>query len=216
MSEESLDVYCPECTMHVSARIVASGNGGFSTSATNPIDEVDAEYHGDVYFVCLCRRCSHPFLVRRSLYGVPGEFETITSEEVLYPSEKKLPLDGAPANIKAAHQQAVRAFSAGLYEPCALMCRKCLEATCKALGATGRDLNKRLESLLQAGHIDARLLEWAHGIRLIGNEAAHDPDITVSKRDARDVLDLTESILMYVFSLSARFEKFKSRRAKNP
>src|SRR6185503_8956226 len=167
------------------------------------------------YYICLCGRCSQPFLIRQSLYGVPGEFESITEEKILYPSEKKLPLDGVPNTIKSAYDQAARSFSASLFEPCVLMCRKCLEATCKNLGAKGRDLNSKLQSLFDSGHIDSRLLNWAHGIRLIGNEAAHDPDTKVTKRDARDVLDFTEAILIYIFSLTSRFDAFRTRRANS-
>jgi hypothetical protein len=90
-----------------------------------------------------------------------------------------------------------------------------LEATCKTLGAKGKDLNAKLQNLFDGGHIDSRLLNWAHEIRLIGNEAAHDPDMKVTKRDARDVIDFTESILIYVFSLTSRFEAFRTRRANS-
>ena len=46
------------------------------------------------------------------------------------------------------------------------------------------------QSLCDGGRIDSRLLNWAHEIRLIGNEAVHDPDTKVAKCDARDILDL--------------------------
>jgi len=94
------------------------------------------------------------------------------------------------------------------------MSRKCLEAVCKILGAKGRDLNARLGELHEAGHIDSRLLDWAHQVRLIGNEAAHDIDVPVTKQDARDVLDFTEAIMIYVFSLTKRFESLKRRRTE--
>jgi hypothetical protein len=94
------------------------------------------------------------------------------------------------------------------------MCRKCLEATCKALGAKGRDLNARLQNLHGGEYIDARLLNWAHEIRVLGNEAAHDVDLAIAKSDARDVLDFTEAILIYIFSLTARFRAFQDRRPK--
>lgn len=213
MPKDEFDVFCHECNMVIAAKVIAEGNGGFSSNASFPMDACYTEYHGDHYFVCLCRRCSSPFLIRQSLYGV-GEFESVTDEVILFPTEKKLPLDGVPVTIRSAHDQAVRSFSASLFEPSVLMCRKCLEATCKALNAKGRDLNARLKSLCDGGHIDSRLLNWAHEIRLLGNEAAHDPDIKVTKRDARDVLDFTESILIYVFSLTSRFEAFRSRRSK--
>lgn len=215
MSKTEFDVFCPTCNMLVAAKVVAEGNGGFRSDAVNPLDEVETEYHGEHYYISVCGRCSQPFMIRESLFGIPGEFETVTDEKVLYPTEPKLALGGVPNMIKSAYDQASRSFSASLFEPCALMCRKCLEATCKTLSAKGRDLNSRLQSLYDSGHIDRRLLDWAHEIRLIGNEAAHDTDTKVTKRDARDVLDFTEAILIYVFSLTARFQAFQARRAKS-
>lgn len=215
MEKASFDVFCPECNILVEAKVIANGHGGFRSNALNSIDEIDSEYHGDNYFVCLCQRCSQPFLVRQSLYGIPGEFETITEESVLYPSESKLLPDALPAAIKTAYDQALRSLNASLFEPCVLMCRKCLEGVCKILKANGRDLNVRLSKLSEAGHIDSRLLSWAHQIRLIGNEAAHDIDTPVTKQDARDILEFTEAILIYVFSLTKRFESMQARRTKS-
>lgn len=213
MSKEEFDVYCPDCNVIVAAKVVAEGNGGFRSEAINPLDEIHAEYHGDHYYVCLCRRCSQPFLIRQSLYGIPAEFETVTDEAILYPIQKRLPIQGVPNTIKSAYDQAARSFSASLFEPSVLMCRKCLDAICRSFGATGHDLNSKLQNLFNGDHIDSRLLNWAHEIRLIGNEAAHDHDAKVTKRDARDVLDFTEAILIYIFSLTSRFEAFRARRA---
>jgi hypothetical protein len=212
MSKTEFDVYCPDCNMMIAAKVVAEGNGGFRSTATNPEDEIDAVYYGEHYYVCLCGRCNQPFLIRQSLCGVPADFETMTDEEILYPIQKKVTLGGVPNTIRSAYDQAVRSFSAKLFEPSVLMCRKCLDATCKKLGAKGRDLNAKLQGLFDAGYIDSRLLNWAHEIRLIGNVAAHDPDTKVTKRDARDVLDFTEAILIYIFSLTSRFEAFRARR----
>jgi len=69
------------------------------------------------------------------------------------------------------------------------------------------------QARINSGHIDSRLLNWAHEIRLVGNEAAHDIETSVDKSDARDVLDFTEAILIYTFSLTARFRAFQARRA---
>jgi len=214
-TKEAFDLFCPICNILVEAKVIADGNGGFRNDAVNPLDEIDTEYHGDHYYVCQCGRCNQAFLIRQGIYGVPGEFETITDETVLYPPDSKLPIDGLSTAISTAYEQAAKSFVASLYEPCVLMCRKCLEATCKDLGAAGRDLKERLHALHDAGHIDERLSEWAHGIRLLGNEAAHDTDMVVSKNDARDVLDFTQAILIYVYSLTARFDQFKNRRAKS-
>lgn len=215
MSKIEFDAFCPVCNILIAAKVIAEGSGGFRNDAINTLDEIETEYHGDYYYVCLCGRCSQPFLIRQSVFGVPGQFETVTDEIILFPTEKKLPLNGAPDSIKSAYDQAARSFTASLFEPCILMCRKCLEATCKNFGAEGPNLNSKLQNLFDAGQIDSRLLDWAHEIRLIGNEAAHNSDTKITKRDARDVLDFTEAILIYMFSLTSRFQAFCARRARS-
>jgi hypothetical protein len=214
MDEESFDVFCPECNIQVAARVICSGSGGFSSNAVNPVDEIDAEYHGDTYSVALCRRCNSPFLIKQSRYGVPGEFETITNEVVLFPQPSRLPAEGIPDSVQRAYEQAHKCYSSSSYEACALMCRRCLEALCKSLAASGKSLQAKLDALSDTGTIDKRLTQWAHGIRAIGNEAAHDTDTELTKIDARDALDFTEALLMYIFALNARFTEFQQRRSQ--
>lgn len=214
MRKSSFDVFCPVCNILIEADVVAEGSGGYRSDAITPLDKADAEYYGEHYSVCLCPRCSQPFLIRQSLYGIPGEFETITEETILYPAESKLLAEALPDAVKTAYDQAAKSLNASLFEPCVLMCRKCLEAVCKTLGVQGDNLNKRLSRLSETGQIDSRLLKWAHEIRLVGNEAAHDIDTPVTKENARDVLDFTEAILIYIFSLTKRFESFRARRMR--
>ncbi|QPL55161.1 DUF4145 domain-containing protein [Vibrio navarrensis] len=52
-------------------------------------------------------------------------------------------------------------------------------------------------------------------IRALGNDAAHAITANVSKEDAKDCLDLTEALLIYIYSLGHRFEEFELRRQKN-
>lgn len=215
MHESGFDVFCPNCNVLVEAKVIAKGSGGLKGYSANFIDEVDTEYHGDLYFVCLCGRCGQPFLIRQSLYTIPGEYESITDETVLYPTESKLVQEDLPKGVKTAYDQASKSLNASLFEPCVLMCRKCLEAVCRTFDAKGSDLNKRLRSLSEAGHIDSRLLSWAHEIRLVGNEAAHKVEAPVTKQDARDIFDFTEAILIYVFSLTKRFDSLRARRTKS-
>ncbi|MFP4195005.1 MAG: DUF4145 domain-containing protein [Desulfobacterales bacterium] len=91
---------------------------------------------------------------------------------------------------------------------------KCLEAVCKDFNAKGRDLSQRLTRLHETGYIDSRFLDWARQIRLIGNEAAHDIETIVTKNEERGVFDFTEAILIYVYSLTKRFESLKPRESK--
>lgn len=213
MSKDSFDLFCPDCNILVAAKVIASGSGGFRSDAVNPLDEVDTEYHGQYYSVALCGRCSRPFLIRESLYGIPGEFEAVTDEKLLFPASPTGSLDGVPKPALSSMEQAVRSFKTGSYDAAALMCRRTMEAVCRALGAAGSSLASKLQSLRDSGHIDEKLLKWAHGVRLVGNDAAHEIDQGISREDAQDVLELTEALLLYVFSLDKKFREFENRRA---
>jgi len=60
--------------------------------------------------------------------------------------------------------------------------------------------------------IDSKLITWLDGLRMIGNDAAHDLNAQIDKSDALDSLHFVEAVFMYVFSLNARYDEFQSRR----
>ena len=211
---DSFTLFCPTCNLQVEARSIARGHGGYQRASDDPFDgEIETEYHGDAYLVAICPKCDSPFLLKQSRYTVLGDSETVTREELLYPKSTPLPLSGVPEPVRRAFEQAQRSFATASFDACALMCRRSLEALCKSFGVEGRTLAVKLEALAGRQINEARLVEWAHGIRHVGNEAAHDTDSEVSKDDARDALDFTEALLTYVFVLNERFETFSVRRA---
>lgn len=211
----SRDLFCTSCNMLVVAEEIAEGSAGMRSEAVNPLDEGDAEYRGDTYTILVCPRCRNPFLVRESVWGIPAEFETVTDTALLYPQLTRVLPSDAPEPVTRSWDQALKSFNAGLYEPAAIMCRRCLEAVCLSFNAPGRNLYLKLDSLAQSGIIDTRLGEWAHSVRAVGNDAAHDPNVSLSKEDARDALDFTEALLLYVFTLRRKFERFQERRSQS-
>lgn len=215
MAESSFDLFCPQCNVVVEAYVIAEGRSALPGKAADQTDAPQAEYPGDRYSVCLCRRCSQAFFLRQSPCAVPGELKEGTIAAVLYPSESTLSTEALPEAVKTAYDQAARSFRAALFEACVLMSRKCLEAVCNIFDAEARDLSTRLSILHEAGHIDSRLLNWAYQIPLIGDDAAYDIDSEVTREDARDVFEFTEAILIYIFSIMKRFESLKVRRPKS-
>ncbi len=211
MEKETFDVFCPTCNILVEAKVIARGFGGARSDAVSPNDEVDREYHGDYYSIAICRRCNGPFLVRESCFTGLAESWTDTDEAVLYPAASGPKIEGLPDSIGRAVTQAHRSFATASYDACALMCRRALEALCKNLSAKGGDLAQQLANLKEQGRIDSRLRDWANSVRLVGNEAAHDVDAAVTAEDARDILEFTEALLMYVFTLDSKFRAFEAR-----
>ena len=213
MNHKTFDQFCPECNILVQMNVIGESHEKFLNNYGLPL-ELGQEYTGYVYYISLCVRCKHPFFIQQKFYGVAGEFESMTDEITLYPKSTNISLDNLPELIKLSYQDAAKSFSASLFEPCVLMCRKTLEVICKLNNAQGNNLFKKLENLKALGLIDQRILDWSHEIRSIGNDAAHDISLVISKEDARDSLDLTEAILLYIFSLNSRFQNFKQRRLK--
>ena len=72
----------------------------------------------------------------------------------------------------------------------------------------------RLKRLQDNRIIDQTILQWADGVRIVGNDAAHDLKMEITKTDAKDTLDFTEAVLLYVFVLQSRFSEFQERRKK--
>jgi hypothetical protein len=98
------------------------------------------------------------------------------------------------------------------YTAAAIMCRKTLEGICAAHNAESRNLAQSLKVLRDNETIDRRLFEWAEELRLFGNEAAHDVNVTITASDAQDIVDFTRALIEYVFTFRDRFESFKQRR----
>ena len=218
MTEEietnTLDIFCNQCNLQTIARVVATH---IKTTPVNPneafTDPADTPYYVSEYAIALCSKCETVFLVESKFYEIPGEVCAPQGVSVLYPSDRNVSTGGMPETASRAYVSATRSYQVGLYEPCVIMCRKCIEALCQELGAKKGNLKERLGTLQKSGHIDQKLLTWADELRLIGNDAAHDLDIVIEQVDALNALEFVEAILMYAFSLTRKFEEFKKRRA---
>lgn len=221
MTEETerktFDVFCDQCNLQTTARVVATHVETKPVNAHQALtDPVDTPYYVTEYAIALCSKCDRVFLVESDFYEIPGEVCAPQGVSVLYPTDRNISTDGMPETASRAYAAAARSYQVGLYEPCVIMCRKCIEALCQELGATKGNLKERLDSLRKSGHIDQKLATWADELRLIGNDAAHDLDIVIEQVDAQNALEFVEAILMYAFSLTRKFEEFKNRRASKP
>lgn len=202
--------FCETCNVQVAARVVAT-HSELKPEALDP-DEC-TPCRGFLYSMCLCEKCESVFLFQTEYYEVEG-ISSQMGESLLYPPLDKTPLENLPVSIDRAYRTALKSFRAGLYEPCVIMCRKCLDGFCQEFGLPKGNLYDRLQALEAQGRIDKKLLKWAHELRLLGNDGAHDVSVEITQADARDALEFTEAILMCTFSLNRRFEEFQQRRGK--
>jgi hypothetical protein len=163
-----------------------------------------------------CPSCGLPIVLEQALIFFPhtdqGEWATTAQ---LYPVSDYLVNPAIPAVLQAALSEAIQTHEAGVHTAAAIMCRRTLDGFCAENGATKKNLAANLKELRDNGTINDQLYEWADALRLSGNEAAHDVQVTFSAEDAQDLLDFTMAILDFTYSFRVKFEAFRMRRGSN-
>lgn len=107
-----------------------------------------------------------------------------------------------PERVANAFLQAEQSLRARHWDASGAMDRRALEIATKeqAPDRAGDTLYKRIEYLASIGKLTQSLKEWAHSLRLIGNDAVHDED-GLDETEARQAHDLTKFILIYLYTL---------------
>lgn len=193
-SDPRLAVVCRVCgypsSAHVAGKISRDGN------------EEDGPFDLSLIW---CEFCDSPSLVRQDEASEAAPVE-------VWPTGQRTLHEGIPRGVRDGVMEARKCFEAGAFLATAVMVRRAIEGFCADQGANHKTLHNALQELVQRNVIDARLLEWANGLRILGNVGAHFSDQAVVRQDASDALDLIEAMLDYVYVFSAKFEQFKARR----
>lgn len=217
MEEEGVVFDCPICGFAVETQEVARYNGSSEVEfAPVVIDPSDVTTIDDLFVLRSCPKCKSPFLHRYKYYNHWEVGSFLRDTEQLYPIDKEavISLGTIPTKVKGAFEKAKKCHSTRMYEPAVIMARKCLEAVCGDLGASGRNLADRIDWLLKNEKIDKKLHNWATQLRLVGNDAAHDLEMTISRKDSEDSLSFLNAMLLYIFTLDRKFNEFVKRREK--
>ena len=89
----------------------------------------------------------------------------------------------------------------GNYDAAGSMFRKALDTGLKSkFPAIQGNLKVRINEAAKGGGLTPELAEWAHQIRLGGNDAAHEEE-PFSKHDAKDLGTFTYLVFQYLFML---------------
>lgn len=160
------------------------------------------------YTFLRCRQCGSAILALQEKYS-PDEWD---GPMVVFPVQAMRVNPMLPSPLRSAMTEAVGCMKAKAFTACAIMCRKTLEGVCAEHGIKERSLDLSLKKMKDQGIIESRLFEWADALRIAGNEAAHDVKVTVSREDAKDIIEFTSALLEYVFTFRDRFEAFMKRR----
>jgi hypothetical protein len=114
-----------------------------------------------------------------------------------------------PDNIKSFYLQGMRNMQTN-FDAAGTMFRKALDTTLKNIDPNGKgQLYQRIESLPAAIGVTPVMKEWAHEIRDLGNDAAHEEE-PFTEEEVKVLQQFTELFLTYTFTLP---EKVKARKA---
>ena len=204
----STSFLCRHCGTQSTSEIL--GSKDFIETENDGRDLTGPEYR---YRMVSCAACGDvSLLVAMKLYS-DDEDGIYDDDFAVYPAPPRSISSAVPANLQNAFAEARTCYQARAYIASAIMCRRALESLAIERGVTERNLARSLEKLRDQGDIDSRLYDWCNELRLAGNEAAHDVGRKVTQEDARDMNDLTEAIIDYVFVFQARYEQFQKRRS---
>jgi Domain of unknown function (DUF4145) len=130
------------------------------------------------------------------------------------PAPTKIP-DHVPSPLDRYYQQAADALKRSDWDASGAMSRKLIDVSTKLqLGADAskyRDNFARINALADRGSLTSDLRDWAHEIRIGGNEAVHDED-PFEESQAKDLINFADLYLVYVYTLPGRLRARRDRK----
>ncbi|MFU6377864.1 DUF4145 domain-containing protein [Metapseudomonas otitidis] len=150
------------------------------------------------------KRSPREYALNSSVPVLLNEQSSMWQRFGMYPEMQSLNApEHTPEKIAKPFIEAKDNLARGHYETSELLCRKALDIATKALmPGTNDALNARINKLKTDQVITAEMADWAHIIRLEGNESAHSDDES-TKEEAQELVDFTETFLLYAFTLPA-------------
>jgi Domain of unknown function (DUF4145) len=124
-----------------------------------------------------------------------------------------------PDAVLASFDEAIRAHAAGCYRAAAIMIRRTLEEICKDRSASGINLEKRLESLAVSVVLPVGFIQGLHGLRFLGNDAAHIEAKTydnVGIEEVETAIDVLKVLLLSIYQYVDVLNRLKLLQQVHP
>ena len=131
---------------------------------------------------------------------------------------KPKPSENWPNHVSRFWAQAHQSANTEIWDAASVMCRSAMQAVLRDKGASGRTLRDEIEDVGKKGLLPPIVMEWAHELRLLGNESAH-PELDQTAANSQDVTDaikFLDLLLHYIYDLPAKIGKYRARRNPKP
>jgi len=117
-----------------------------------------------------------------------------------------------PIIVQRSLEEARRCHAAKAFTACAVMVGRAIEGMCKDK-VNADYLADGLKKLKAQGIIDEKLYKWGEALRNERNIGAHAGTDSVSRQDARDVLDFSYAMAEYVYVLDEKYREYIGRKS---
>lgn len=177
-----------------------------------PVTSAYGELQGSYQRLCnaaQCEACKKFVLVVGLRNMTIAGRNTPFNLEALYPLGKPNDsVDAAvPKEIADDFREALRCRWIEAHKATVTMCRRAIQASCLEKKAEKKKLVAQIDELAAKGIITEPLKEFAHEVRLEGNDGAH-PDAdgleNVTPKDADDIIEFTREYLHHVYVMPAK------------
>lgn len=129
----------------------------------------------------------------------------------VYPTLDVAPPPYLPEEVESRYNEAVKIMGMAP-ESAGMMFRKTLDVALRCIRPDDKgNLKRRIDKAAEGDAITKDLAEWAHRIRLDGNDAAHE-DTPISTDEVKDLHRFTELVLLYLFSLPGMLEEWQTTK----
>ena len=192
-------IYCPSCRQ--------------KTALTDRAKYGHEDYLSG-HYISECNSCNFFFLVERNY---SGNIRNISPKTLPKPIKER-----TPDFLKKDLEEAYLCFSVNAYRATGVMARRALQLCCIEKGApANKILIEQIQWLLEQQVITKDLNDWAHEVRLTGNDSAHpskdiNKDNPISQDNAEDILNLLEQFIetLYITPALAKERQEKRKNAK--
>jgi hypothetical protein len=168
-------------------------------------DDDNGIHWGAEYQTVQCRGCATiSFAVRSWNSEEADEDGQLIISEVLYPSRTiRKPIENhyyLPNKVRSVYLETLSALSNKAPILAAIGIRAVVEAVCKDKGCTTGDLERKIDRLVEKGHLAADQAGFLHLQRFMGNAAAHEI-AAPAQAELRAALEIAENLLINLYLL---------------
>lgn len=121
---------------------------------------------------------------------------------------------GVPLDVAEDWREAHQDLGIRSWKSAATMARRAVQGVCLQQGATKSKLGEQIKQLAENSTLHPNIVDWAHQVRLFGNNGAHPGDdglAGVTEESARDAVAFLDELLQWVYVMPGRVTEARAR-----